>query len=64
MHLAAKHGHCDVAALLLSRCQEQISIKDQLIGLTPLHLSSENNQPTMVQMLISQGADVASQDKV
>ena len=64
IHLAAQHGHCDVVALLLSRNQDQISMKDSLLGLTPLHLACMFNQAAMVQLLLSQGAEVNVSDKV
>ena len=68
LHLAARHGHLEVAELLLklgadvNDCQisaeENVEPKDQEQALTPLHLAARHNHPAMVKLLLANGADV------
>ena len=50
LHLAAEHGHDDVASVLLAH-KAYVGAKTKL-GMTPLHLAAENGNVTLVEMLI------------
>ena len=68
LHLAARHGHLEVAELLLklgadvNDCQisaeADVKPQDQEQALTPLHLAARHNHPGMVKLLLANGADV------
>ena len=63
LHLAAQTGNVAVAGLLLSKSTQQLHLRDRK-GRTALLLAAANGHKEMTQLLIGQGADVNSHDKV
>ena len=63
LHLAAQTGNVAVAGLLLSKSTQQLHLRDRR-GRTALLLAAANGHKEMTQLLIGQGADVNSHDKV
>jgi ankyrin repeat protein len=68
LHMAARHGHIEVAQMLLDRGADvhdaQITLDEDAedavreAALTPLHLAVRHNHRAMVQLLLARGADV------
>jgi len=52
LHLAAEHGHEQVADVLLNH-KAYVGAKSKL-GMTPLHLAAENGYTSLVEMLVCQ----------
>lgn len=63
MHLAAQGGHMLVAGLLISRSGDSLMSRDRQ-GRTCVHLASASGHRDMVGLLLGQGAEINSQDKV
>ena len=70
-HLAAEHGHEDVALTLLSHNADQRKIKtiagreDErkfLVGRTPLHWAAVGGHEGVVFALVEHGADMSAQN--
>ena len=59
IHVAAAHGHVDVAKILLS-CGADIEAETASKGRRPLHLAARNGHVSMAKLLIREGAQVDS----
>jgi ankyrin repeat protein len=61
LHIAAKEGHVDIAALLIknrAEVNERINSRDDPSGLTPLHIAAYSNHVDVVELLIGAGAQI------
>jgi cytohesin len=61
LHLAAQHGHLEIAALLLDH-KAVVDARDKA-GKTPLHWATQSGHRDIVELLIAKGANVNAQDK-
>src|SRR2546425_890794 len=62
LHYAIRHGHTEIAELLIEKSTpEQLNIKG-INGCTPLHLACKNNRRKIVKILLTKGVDLAIQD--
>lgn len=62
LHLAAKHGHRDVAALLLDHGAAMDQIRQD--GVTPLFLAAQEGRREIVVLFLEKGAAVNQQGRV
>ena len=63
LHFASLKGHVGVVGLLLSRSTTLLKIADKK-GQTCLHVAAASGHFEMVQVLLGQGSDFSSADKV
>lgn len=56
LHAAAYAGHVDIVKLLVAR-KARINDAENVFGVTPLHLASEENRIDTVRVLLELGAD-------
>ena len=62
LHLAAQHGHEDVAEILLrSGCSRDAKTK---VEKTPLHVAAQEGHASICELLLKNGADVDTKDMV
>ena len=57
LHLAALHGHFDLAQLLI-QADAEVNAAAELNADTPLHMASKRGRPKLAQMLVEAGANV------
>jgi ankyrin repeat protein len=57
LHLAALHGHFDLAQLLI-QADAEVNAAAALNADTPLHMASKRGRPKLAQMLVEAGANV------
>ena len=62
LHLAALHGHTEMAKLLLANGAD-VNARNTL-RLPPLHYAVWNNKKDMVLLLLANGADVDAKDEI
>jgi ankyrin repeat protein len=61
LHFAAALGYTDLVALLLSKKADP-NIPDDLAHATPLHVAFTDNNPEIIELLVTHGADVTTPD--
>ena len=61
LHLAARHGHADVAELLLEKGASLTALDED--GQTPLHVASKYGQTTVLSLLLGAHADCKIADR-
>lgn len=63
MHYTAQGGHLLVAGLIISRSTDSLKITDKN-GKTCVHVAAAAGNKEMVALLLGQGAEINTQDKV
>jgi ankyrin repeat protein len=62
LFLAVENGHSDMLEAMLSKKGARLNVRENLFGMTALHVAASKGDKTIVELLLTRGADIEARE--